>query len=109
MACYPENTPELSESEKQLKTMCEAGLRQAKRHAMENPDPLMPKDLHKRAVLVDKSVLDKGLMPWQIAKRMIASFVGASVEESSVSHTLWFNPLQQSFVSNLPTFSGRPG
>ncbi|KAI0094489.1 hypothetical protein BDY19DRAFT_912986 [Irpex rosettiformis] len=65
LACYLENTSGLSEVDKQLKASCEAGLRDAKNALKEAEKPQ-----NDRVVIINKSVIDRGLLPWQIAERL---------------------------------------
>ncbi len=72
----------MSEAEKQMKASCEAGLRQAKSDLKELDSILA----NQNVTLINKSVIDAGRLPWQIAERMEVDI--NKIGPSSVSSTI---------------------
>ena len=66
LACLPKDSSKITDTEKQVKATCEVGLRQAKSELKEESQ----KQPKKHMIAITKSVVDKGLLPWQVAGRM---------------------------------------
>lgn len=68
----------LTATEKQLRASCEAGLREAKKDLRK-----LGKPTKADIIEIDQSVIGRGMLPWQIAERMVVDI--SKIGQSSVS------------------------